>query len=169
VTLASNGTSLIAGVPNLLILSSKVVGVALDGALLHARNAAGIPVGTYSDAGGVFVPFPGCGKNAQGQDNGVVHSMLISCIVCPSTPISLPLDQSNTRIQETYSNLSYIPPKCGNEPVILGGLVVTDNGFGIWNYTFPVTGGATPDSDGDCDGTKSKKSTSIKLSKGNIW
>lgn len=74
-----------------------------------------------------------------------------------------------TRIQETYSNLSYIPPKCGNEPVILGGLVVTDNGFGIWNYTFPVTGGATPDSDGDCDGTKSKKSTSIKLSKENIW
>jgi hypothetical protein len=44
---------------------------------------------------------------------------------------------------------------------------VTDNGFGIWNYTFPVTGGATPDSDGDCDGTKSKKSTSsFKLSKG---
>jgi hypothetical protein len=33
------------------------------------------------------VPFPGCGKNAQGQDNGVVHSMLISCIVCPPTPM----------------------------------------------------------------------------------
>lgn len=89
-TLASNGTSLIAGQPNLLVLSSKVVGVALDGALLHARNAAGTPVGTYTDAGGIFVPFPGCGKNAQGQFNGVVHSNLITCNVCPTNPI-LPL------------------------------------------------------------------------------
>jgi hypothetical protein len=81
VTLANNATSLIAGQPNLLILSSMAVGIALDGAMLHARTAAGIPVGTYSDAGGVFVPFPGCGKNKQGQFNGVVHQHLITCNV----------------------------------------------------------------------------------------
>lgn len=37
--------------------------------------------------------------------------------------------------------LSYNAPKCGTGPITLGGLSVTDNGFGVWNYTFPVTGG----------------------------
>lgn len=48
--------------------------------------------------------------------------------------------------------LSYNAPKCGNTPITFGGLSVTDNGFGVWNYTFPVTGGLPIDADGDCDG-----------------
>ena len=81
VTLANNATSLVAGQANGLVLSSMVAGIALDGAMLHARDAAGTPVGSYTDAGGVFVPFPGCGFNMEGQHNGVVHSMLITCNV----------------------------------------------------------------------------------------
>jgi hypothetical protein len=81
VTLASNATALQAGKANLLVLSSMVTGIAVDGALLHARNASGTPVGSFTDAGGIFVPFPGCGKNKQGQFNGVVHSQLITCNV----------------------------------------------------------------------------------------
>jgi hypothetical protein len=81
VTLASNATALQAGQANLLVLSSMAAGIALDGALVHARNATGTPVGSFTDAGGIFVPFPGCGKNQQGQFNGVVHSKLITCNV----------------------------------------------------------------------------------------
>ncbi len=81
VTLAGNATVLQAGKSNLLVLSSMAAGIALDGALVHARTAAGIPVGSFIDAGGVFVPFPGCGKNEYGQFNGVVHSHLITCNV----------------------------------------------------------------------------------------
>jgi hypothetical protein len=81
VTLANNATVLRAGVPNPLVLSSMAAGIALDGTLAHARDAAGTPVGSYLDTGGVFVPFPGCGLNGQGLMNGVVHSMLITCNV----------------------------------------------------------------------------------------
>jgi hypothetical protein len=47
--------------------------------------------------------------------------------------------------------LSYNAPKCGTEPITLAGLSVTDNGFGVWNVTFPVLGGLPLDGDGDCD------------------
>jgi hypothetical protein len=91
VTIAnSTAATLKAGVPNLLTLNSLAAGMALDGAMIHARNMNGTPVGTFSDAGGVFVPFPGCGKNKQGQLNGVVHSKLISEVVrIPRPPFSL--------------------------------------------------------------------------------
>ncbi|KUJ21862.1 uncharacterized protein LY89DRAFT_681239 [Mollisia scopiformis] len=122
VTLAnSTSTSLIAGKPNLLILDSLAAGVALDGAMLHARDADGVPVGSFSDTGGVFVVFPGCGKNKEGGWNGVVHSMVIGC-------------------NQTYTKLSYHAPKCAPGPITLGGLSVTDNGFGVWNKTFEVSG-----------------------------
>jgi len=58
-----------------------VPGIALDGALIHARDAKGVPVGNFTDKGGIFKDFPGCGKNAEGSWNGVVHSMLITCNV----------------------------------------------------------------------------------------
>lgn len=78
VTLAAGGTTLKAGQPNLLVLTSKVAGMALDGALIHARTNASVPVGSFKDAGGIFVAFPGCGKTKQGVFNGVVHSDLVS-------------------------------------------------------------------------------------------
>lgn len=43
-------------------------------------------------------------------------------------------------IQNTYTQLSYNAPLCGDGVAILKGLSVTDAGFGVWNYTFPVTG-----------------------------
>ena len=71
------------------------------------------------------------------------------------------IHHQSKRTQETYKALSYTPPKCGNAPVTLGGLSVTDNGFGVWNYTFPVTGGLPIDADGDCNGdTTTTTSTS---------
>ncbi|KAE9373509.1 hypothetical protein N431DRAFT_465795 [Stipitochalara longipes BDJ] len=143
VTLANNATALQAGKPNQLVLSSMAAGIALDGALLHARNATGTPVGSFTDTGGIFVAFPGCGKNKQGQFNGVVHSQLITC-------------------NETYTMLSYNAPKCGNAPITLGGLSVTDNGFGVWNVTFPVVGGLPLDGDGDCDADTTKSFKALK-------
>lgn len=121
VKLPSGATTLTAGKANLLILDSLATGIALDGALIHARDAAGTPVGNFSDAGGIFVAFPGCGKNKQGQFNGVVHSQVITC-------------------NQTYTQLSYNAPKCASGPITLGGLSVSDNGFGVWNQTFAVTG-----------------------------
>jgi hypothetical protein len=50
-----------------------------------------MPVGSFTDAGGIFVPFPGCGLNEEGQFNGVVHSMLITCNVSTFDLISLRL------------------------------------------------------------------------------
>ena len=47
--------------------------------------------------------------------------------------------------------LSYNAPKCCTEPITLAGLSVTDNGFGVWNVTFPVAGG-------DCDGNGNSSS-----------
>jgi hypothetical protein len=166
VTLANNATSLQAGQANLLVLNTGDPNVALDGALLHARTAAGVPVGHYSDVGGVFVPFPGCGRTKGGVFNGVVHSKIITCNVSfpqNKTPLIrfMILDRiaDSLRLQATYTMLSYHAPKCGTEPITLGGLSVTDNGFGVWNFTFPVTGGMPADKDGDCDGTTKTSET----------
>jgi hypothetical protein len=59
---------------------------------------------------------------------------------------------ADQELQETYTMLAYNAPKCGTAPITLGGLSVTDNGFGVWNVTFPVSGGLPLDGDGDCDG-----------------
>ena len=48
--------------------------------------------------------------------------------------------------------LSYNAPTCGYGEVMLAGLGVTDNGFGVWNQTMLVTGQKPFDKDGDCDG-----------------
>jgi len=108
--------------------------------------------------------------------NGVVHSATVDAVSNPPNyishlPLSLPKSishpilpppfpaqfkphQTNTlRPQPTYTQLSYIPPKCGNAPITLGGLSVTDNGFGVWNVTFPVTGGLPLNSAGKCTQT----------------
>jgi hypothetical protein len=59
--------------------------------------------------------------------------------------------------------LSYNAPKCGTEPITLGGLSVTDNGFGVWNFTFPVVGGLTPDRNGDCSGTAEASESIVEI------
>ncbi|MCJ1473840.1 hypothetical protein MMC13_002492 [Lambiella insularis] len=120
VTTQSNG-SLLAGQANPLLLSSGCANVALDGAMLYANDPSGARVGTFADAGGIFKTFPGCGLNTQGQPAGVIHSQLITC-------------------NATYSMLSYTPALCGTGQVSLRGLGVTDNGFGVFNYTMQVAG-----------------------------
>jgi len=59
--------------------------------------------------------------------------------------------------------LSYNAPKCGTTPITLGGLSVTDNGFGVWNVTFPVVGGMAIDADGDCDGDTTTTLTTTEI------
>lgn len=88
-----SGGPLIAGQANPLLLSSGCVNAALDGAMLYANDPSGARVGTFTDAGGVFKPFPGCGLNTQGQPAGVIHSMLVSCNVSlhPALPARIPL------------------------------------------------------------------------------
>ncbi|MCJ1282542.1 hypothetical protein MMC26_001865 [Xylographa opegraphella] len=128
-----SGGPLIAGQANALVLSSGAAGVALDGAMLYANSPSGARVGSFVDAGAVFKPFPGCGLNAHGQMAGVIHSQLITC-------------------NETYTMLSYNAPRCGYGTVMLAGLSVTDNGFGVWNQSMEVVGQKPFDMDGDCDG-----------------
>ena len=53
--------------------------------------------------------------------------------------------------------LSYNAARCGDGMVSLAGLVVTDNGFGVWNQTMQVTGQQPYDADGDCDGDGTKR------------
>jgi hypothetical protein len=120
-TLPNGSASLPAGQRVPLTLSSSVPNMNLDGALLYA-NEGKQRVGSFTDMGGVFQAFPGCGLNKEGKFAGVVQQMLIG-----ETP--------------SYSQLSFNVPACvrsGN--LTIAGLSVTDAGFGVWKYNFPVTG-----------------------------
>jgi hypothetical protein len=123
VVMPMNGGPLIAGQANQLNLSSGVTGVNLDGAMLYAQEQ-GVRIGSFTDKGGmgIFKDFPGCGKNADGKFAGVIQQMIISQ-------------------NESYPSLFYNVPACvksGN--ITMAGLSVTDGGFGVWKYTFAVTG-----------------------------
>jgi hypothetical protein len=41
-------------------------------------------------------------------------------------------------VKPNYTNLSYIVPEDHKGPIFMAGLGVTDNGFGVWNYTLQV-------------------------------
>lgn len=121
ITLPNGTTSLPAGQQVQLKLTSSVPNMNLDGALLYA-NEGRQRVGSFTDSGGVFKAFHGCGRNQEGQLAGVVQEQIVS-----GTP--------------SYSQLSFNVPKCvhsGN--ITIAGLSVTDAGFGVWKYNFPVTG-----------------------------
>lgn len=79
----ANGGPLVAGTANKLVLSSGSANVALKGALLYAQDASGARQGSFTDNGNtnIFVPFPGCGKNPQGQINGMIQQTGISATV----------------------------------------------------------------------------------------
>jgi len=116
-----SGGPIIAGLPNALNLSSGAAGVAIDGTMIHATDAAGTRVGSFADMANppVFEDFPGCGLSKQGQMAGVVQSGLIS-------------DQA------FYSTLHFNAPIDLQGTVTFVGLSVTDNGFGVFNFTLPV-------------------------------
>jgi hypothetical protein len=117
-----SGGPIIAGLPNALNLSSGTAGVAIDGTLIYATDAMGTRVGSFADMASppVFEDFPGCGLSKQGQMAGVVQSGLIS-------------DNS------FYSTLHFNAPIDLQGTVMFIGLSVTDNGFGVFNFTLPVT------------------------------
>jgi len=117
-----NGGPLVAGTSNQLNISTPDPNFALDGALLYGETTPGKRVGSFTDQGGIFTNFPGCGRNEEGQMAGVIQQMLIS-----DGP--------------TYTQLVYHAPACvpgGN--ITLAGLSVTDMGFGVWSYKLPVVG-----------------------------
>ena len=60
--------------------------------------------------------------------------------------------KSLTFPQESYTGLSYVAPLCGTGSITLKGLDVTDNGFGVWNYTLPIIGQMPFDAAGTCNG-----------------
>jgi hypothetical protein len=116
-----NGTVLKAGTREPLLLNTGTEGVALAGAMLYAQEGAK-RVGSFTDTGKKFVKFPGCGKNQNGKYVGVIQEDIVS-------------------EDATYSMLSFNVPTCvpsGN--ITMAGLSVTDKGFGVWKYTFLVTG-----------------------------
>jgi len=120
VTTASGGP-IIAGQPNRLILNSQIAGVELVGALLHAENAQGERIGSFTDQGTpqIFYPFAGCGLNKQGKISGVIQSMSVAK-------------------NGTYSQLFFDAPFDALGNITLAGLSVTNSGFGVWSYSFQV-------------------------------
>jgi hypothetical protein len=85
VSIASGGP-LVAGKANQLVLQSKIAGVELVGVLIYGNNAAGQRTGNFTDTGGKFIQFAGCGTNQQGQISGVVQTMSVAKNVS-STPL----------------------------------------------------------------------------------
>jgi hypothetical protein len=119
-----NGGPLVAGQANQLSLNSGAAGVNLDGALVYAFTVDEVRVGSFTDKGGqgTFANFPGCGKNAEGEWAGTVHQQIISN-------------------NESYSALFFNVPACVQSAnITLKGLSVTDNGFGVFDYSFAVVG-----------------------------
>lgn len=119
----ANGGPIVAGQANQLVLANPNKGQALGGALLYASDGTGQRQGTFTDKGAnTFVTFPGCGVNAQGTPAGVIQQQGISAT-------------------GTYNQLFYNAPATVSGNITLSGLSVTANGFGVWTYTFPVSGG----------------------------
>jgi len=116
-----SGGPIIAGLPNALNLSSGTAGCAIDGTLIYATDAAGTRVGSFADMASppIFEDFPGCGISKQGQMAGVIQSDLIT-------------------ENSFYSTLHFNAPIDLQGTVTFIGLSVTDNGFGVFNYTLPV-------------------------------
>ncbi|KAI8618828.1 hypothetical protein BC830DRAFT_1106803 [Chytriomyces sp. MP71] len=109
------------GQPFPLILSSRAADLPLDGAMIYAQDANGNRLGSFSDAGATFSPFPGCGQDAQGNNFGVVHHQIVA-------------DNG------VYSQLTWNAPatlKAG-DVITFKGLAVDDNGFGTHESTFTV-------------------------------
>jgi hypothetical protein len=118
----ANGNVIVAGQPNPIRISTRDASQ-LKGAVVIGQDGAGQRQGSFTDApGGPFIPFAGCGPNAQGDISGVIQ-------------------QTGITADNSYSLLVYHAPACipgGN--VTFGGLSVTGSGFGQYAQTFIVTG-----------------------------
>jgi len=84
----AKGKTLVAGTANALVLNSGTNNVALKGALLYSQDATGTRQGSFTDKGAnIFVAFPGCGKNPQGQYSGVIQQTGVSATVSFKTEV----------------------------------------------------------------------------------
>jgi len=120
VTTASGGP-IVAGQANQLVLNSAIAGVELVGVLIYAKDPSGRRIGTMTDQGGILAPFPGCGLNPEGKTVGVIQTMSVAK-------------------NGTYTQLFYNAPPYASGSITFQGLGVTNSGFGVFNYTMPVTG-----------------------------
>ncbi|KAI8618829.1 hypothetical protein BC830DRAFT_1226534 [Chytriomyces sp. MP71] len=106
--------------------TGTVAGTPLDGTMIWAEDAAtGARLGSFTDAGGAFVPFPGCGTDPNtGANVGMVHNQIIAA-------------------GGVYTQLTWNAPATlqANQQINMVGLAVSDGGFGFHCQTFTV--GAT--------------------------
>jgi hypothetical protein len=86
------GGPLIAGQPNQLNLSTGDPNIALDGAMLYAKTANLKRIGSFFDPSGIFMDFPGCGRNPHGKHAGVIHQQVITCNVSLQIPLACLLE-----------------------------------------------------------------------------
>jgi hypothetical protein len=107
--------------------------------LIYGKDATGARQGSITDKGNTFVQFPGCGMNQQNQVAAMIQQQGVSATV--SFNVLYSICRAN-RLQGTYSQLFYNAPANATGQLTLSGLFVTGAGFGIWNQTFQVTGGA---------------------------
>jgi len=113
-----SGGPIIAGLPNMLNISAG--GAELNGIMLYAMDAAGVRVGSFHDTANspLFEDFPGCGLSKQGQMAGVIQNDVIDSAFYDTLTFNAPIDLQGT--------------------VTFKGLSVTEDGFGVFNFTLPV-------------------------------
>ncbi|KAJ3030417.1 UNVERIFIED_CONTAM: hypothetical protein HDU68_009121 [Siphonaria sp. JEL0065] len=120
----TSNTTLQSGKPFPIIISSRSPGIPLGGALIYAVLGSDFQtrLGSFTDAGVKFSPFPSCGKDAaSGAYFGVVHNQLIS-------------------VTGIYAHLSWNAPASliDGQIIVMKGLIVDDLGFGTFSASFTV-------------------------------
>jgi len=68
--------------------------------MLYAKTPAIKRVGSFFDPSGIFKDFPGCGRNGQGKNAGVIHQQIITCNV------GLPISRPRSLTTRPVANLS---------------------------------------------------------------
>ncbi|KAJ3075384.1 hypothetical protein HDU98_008338 [Podochytrium sp. JEL0797] len=112
---------LTAGAAFAMTLSSRG-GIPLDGTMIYAQDmATGARLGSFTDTGATFSPFPGCGQDANGNNFGMVHHQIVSAT-------------------GTYTQLAFNAPAAltAGQVIAIKGLAVDDMGFGFHCTMFTV-------------------------------
>jgi hypothetical protein len=114
-----------------LTLASRIVdgkNVPLDGCFIYAESATGQRLGSFTDNGGSFSPWPACGLSADGKVAGMVHHQIVAA-------------------EGIYTGLSWNAPAnlAMGDKVTIKGAAVDDAGFGTWGIVVTVgVAGFTP-------------------------
>jgi hypothetical protein len=94
----------------------------LLGCMIYAEDAQGNRIGSFTDKGKAFVPFPACGVNPQGQMVGMVHQ----------EPIA---EDTGVYTNLVWNAPTTLPP---GSKVMLKGLAADELGYGFWGTVFTV-------------------------------